>query len=566
MTMGYGMNSDAADSLLGVHSVSNMPAAASNQNNRYLSMPQINASMDAGMPPSNGLGSTPNRPKASYVSPLYNTPTRGGLTVMRATAQDVSDDSEDSSKPVQVAADKGKIGAYGWFVMAVILAIRVVYQWQRSIFSYSYGYTGLGFQANNPIYEMATNYPELQKYFGLLTGFAYSIPFAGFGLWWGKMANNVNRKWMLGILMILTGVQFGIISFVDSFLILALMRPLLGLVSSAFNPLSFSLLADYFPPERRTTANSILQSGNYMGWGVSSLSVLAIKKFGWRYAYGLVGAFAAAIGLLTIGFVKEPIKKVQDAMEKNKKANEAEEDGDIDYGYTNEELTEMKDKPFKYMLSNPVNFWVMLGSFVRNIGGSVTTYFLPVFYLKCFAAYKTQYSFVNSVILSGFGLLSGVLAGIIADKYESKSKMTKAYICIVGCAAALPLMAVATLQTSNFWLSMVCFAIQTLLSAAFSGSAITMMQTSSPKAIQGSVISAYFAQATIAQSIGPLVCGELAKFFGATQNPTILGPLICALIAFGYTGSVPIWWKAGKAYEKRLEEKAERAKARLGTV
>ena len=94
-----------------------------------------------------------------------------------------------------------------------------------------------------------------------------------------------------------------------------------------------------------------------------------------------------------------------------------------------------------------------------------------------------QYSFVNSVILSGFGLLSGLIAGLIADKYESRSKMTKAYISMIGCAAALPLMMVATLQTSHFWLSMACYGIQTLLSAAFSGSAITMMQTSSPKAI-----------------------------------------------------------------------------------
>lgn len=90
--------------------------------------------------------------------------------------------------------------------MGIILAIRAVYQWQRSIFSYSYGYTGLGMQANNAIYEMSTAYPALQRYFGVLTGFAYTIPFAGVGLYWGKIANRVNRKWMLGILMCLTAV------------------------------------------------------------------------------------------------------------------------------------------------------------------------------------------------------------------------------------------------------------------------------------------------------------------------------------------------------------------------
>lgn len=37
-----------------------------------------------------------------------------------------------------------KFGPYSWFVLAIILGIRVLYQWQRAIFSYSYGYKGLG--------------------------------------------------------------------------------------------------------------------------------------------------------------------------------------------------------------------------------------------------------------------------------------------------------------------------------------------------------------------------------------------------------------------------------------
>ena len=99
----------------------------------------------------------------------------------------------------------------------------------------------------------------------------------------------------------------------------------------------------------------------------------------------------------------------------------------------------------------------------------------------------------NSLILSVGGLLSSVIGGIIADKYEKKSYMTKAYICMAGTILACPLMAIATLQTSNFWLSMACHALITLTSAAFSGSAITMCQNSSAKPLQATFISTYFA-------------------------------------------------------------------------
>jgi sugar phosphate permease len=56
-----------------------------------------------------------------------------------------------------------------------------------------------------------------------------------------------------------------------------------------------------------------------------------------------------------------------------------------------------------------------------------------------------QYAAVNSVVLAGVGLISSILGGIVADKYEKNTLWIKALICIIGSAAALPLMAVATL-------------------------------------------------------------------------------------------------------------------------
>lgn len=323
---------------------------------------------------------------------------------------------------------------------------------------------------------MSTAFPQLSNYFGLLTGFAYTIPFAVTGVFFGKIVNKVNRKLLLGILMVLAGSTMGIAGVTTSFGVLAACRVVGAFISAGFNPLSFSLLAEYFPPERRTTANTILQSGNYMAWGLSSLSVLFIKQFGWRSTYGMIGAASALVGLSTMAFIKEPVKKVVKAMENNKKANEAVAAVDeVDPNYTPEELEEMKDKPYKYMLSNPVNKWCMLGSFIRNIGGSCITYYLPVFFLKNYPMFKAQYATANALILSGLGLLSGIIAGFVGDKFAKTNKMTNAYICMSGTSIALPLYALATLQTGNFWLSMACHAVVTLFSAAFSGSAITMM-------------------------------------------------------------------------------------------
>jgi MFS family permease len=294
---------------------------------------------------------------------------------------------------------------------------------------------------------------------------------------------------MLGIFMALSGMTMGAAGFVDSFAVLAASRYALGIISAMFNPMSFSLLTEYFPPNRRATANSIIQSGNYVGWGLSSISVMLIQAYGWRQTFGILGAAATLVGALCIAFVKEPIQKLSANMVAQKKASDSDKANEIAAG---------DDKAgFKELIANPVNKWVLTGTFFRNFGGSVTTYYLPVFFLKCFSNYKIQYSFVNSVILSVVGLASGIIGGIIADKYEKNSYLTKAWICILGSAAAVPLIGLATMQP-NFWVSMVCFTMFTLLSSAFSGPAITMMQNTTQKSLQGSIISSYFFTITIA--------------------------------------------------------------------
>lgn len=146
------------------------------------------------------------------------------------------------------------------------------------------------------------------------------------------------------------------------------------------------------------------------------------------------------------------------------------------------------------------------------------------------------------------GLSSGLIGGYIADKYEKNSLWTKALICIIGSAMAVPLIGVATLQPS-FWLSMACFSLFILLSSAFSGPAITMMQNTTEKSLQGSIISCYFFTITCAQTLGPLVLSKVANYYGAIANPALYGPVITAMVLIGFGGSCPFWYLAGKEYK-----------------
>jgi len=80
----------------------------------------------------------------------------------------------------------------------------------------------------------------------------------------------------LGLSIVFGGLSQFIAGSFNSFPLLCGMRVLHGSVSAATNPLSYSLVADYVPPHRRATANSIISSSRYLGVSLSSLSILLI--------------------------------------------------------------------------------------------------------------------------------------------------------------------------------------------------------------------------------------------------------------------------------------------------
>jgi len=105
---------------------------------------------------------------------------------------------------------------------------------------------------------MSTHFPQLKIWYGLLAGVIYTIPYAGFGLIAGKLSDGADRRLWLGVVVLLASLTMGASYFTGSFAVLAVMRIIHGCLNSASNPLSFSLIADYFPPDKRSTANSII--------------------------------------------------------------------------------------------------------------------------------------------------------------------------------------------------------------------------------------------------------------------------------------------------------------------
>jgi len=192
---------------------------------------------------------------------------------------------------------------------------------------------------------------------------------------------------------------------------------------------------------------------------------------------GLIGGIFA---IATMLFVKEPARgRYLDEATKRKEAEKKAK--------AEAEAKMEKKNPIKAFIDNvgvvftlPTSRNVLIASSLRNFGGMIVSSFLPVFFGRNFPGYKAEYAYLNALALSVGGLVASLAGGIMADKLEKKSYMSKAMICISGCILSVPLIALGTLTTGNFYLSVLCYALKVLVSGTYSGPAITMIQNTSP--------------------------------------------------------------------------------------
>lgn len=170
---------------------------------------------------------------------------------------------------------------YVCWVLILILFGKMTNQWARKFLSYASGYTVPEMIPGREFYEISTFYPQLESYYGLLSGLAYTTPYLLSGLIFGAITGKVNRVRMCGLTFLVGGLSQFLTGAIPNFNVLFGMRMLHGAANSATSPLMYSIVADVVPPERRATANSFISTAVYAGISLSSLSILLIRQIGW---------------------------------------------------------------------------------------------------------------------------------------------------------------------------------------------------------------------------------------------------------------------------------------------
>lgn len=142
---------------------------------------------------------------------------------------------------------------------------------------------------------------------GLLTGLAFAFFYSIFGIPVGWLADRYGRVRIMACACIVWSVFSTACGFAQNFAQLTVARMGVGVGEAGGAPPSYSLISDYFPPERRAMAIGLFSFGAPLGILIgTALGALVAEEFGWRAAFYVVSLPGVAIALILWLVVKEP--------------------------------------------------------------------------------------------------------------------------------------------------------------------------------------------------------------------------------------------------------------------
>src|SRR5579863_5184324 len=158
--------------------------------------------------------------------------------------------------PDAVPPDDYPPANYAWYVVGVLTLAYVFSFIDRQILSLLVG----PIQSDMGIGD---------KQMGLLMGLTFAIFYTLFGIPLGRLADTSNRRNIIAAGIAVWSLMTAGCGLTRKFWQLALMRIGVGVGEAALSPSAYSLIADYFPPQRRSLAMSVYTIGIYVGSGLA---------------------------------------------------------------------------------------------------------------------------------------------------------------------------------------------------------------------------------------------------------------------------------------------------------
>lgn len=349
---------------------------------------------------------------------------------------------------------------------------------------------------------------------GLLGGVAFALLYGFAGLFMGHLADTRHRVKVLSGAMALWSGASAACGYAAGFAQMCLARAVVGVGVSASAPCGNSLIADMFPPERRSLALSAFAGVGTLGTIVGlTVGGLVAGSFGWRAAFvifALPGLVAAPLVFL---FGKEPKRGRFDTVR-------------------GERQDWMRSVAILLKRRTARNLLIGMPLLMTIVGAAN---WIPAFLQRAYHSSAAEVGAYAGASL-GIGLVLGTFAGgFVVNVLRRRNRLWEFWWPVLASVIAVPLLALFYLSRDATMAYIVLF-FAFLTAGSTLGPSLACVMVTAESSLRGTMvaitvlISSLVGYGLVPSLVGMMSDMMIARGFGEANGDSLRYALLAALI------------------------------------
>lgn len=327
---------------------------------------------------------------------------------------------------------------------------------------------------------------------GLLTGLAFAAVYSLLAVPVARIADRGFRVRVLTVALGLWSLMTVACGMATNAMTMFVSRFGVGIGEAGGMPSTHALIADYFPPNRRASALSVIAVASSVGATLGlAISGVVSDHFGWRMAFFVAGAPGLLVALVCAATVREPRTR-DDARS----------------------IAAVPALPFRAALGQLAArrsyVFVTLGATIAGLTFYAQQAWTPTYYIRSFGVTSGQ-------IGVGFALVAGVptmvgtlLGGTLVDRWTVRDNRAAVWVILFSFAASIPL-SLAVYTSRVFGLALGASALAAFNNGVFVGPLWALIQGLAGERLRATATALYMMVAVlVGMSIGPLLAGMIS--------------------------------------------------------
>lgn len=327
---------------------------------------------------------------------------------------------------------------------------------------------------------------------GFLTGTAFALFYVTLGVPIARLADRSNRRNLVALALAVWSGMTALSGLAQNIWHLTFARIGVGIGEAGCSPPAHSMIADYYPPEKRSTAMGVYTLGISAGIMLAYLAGgWVAQNIGWREAFFIVGIPGIVLAIVVRLTVVEPERGASES-----RVDSGQQPAIMDV--------------FHFLLQRRSCVHMGVAAGLSAFVGYAVVNFMPSFLVRSFGMNLAEIGVWLGIIVGIFGGMGFFFGGYIADRMSKRGARRAFRFLAISMLLAAVLNGAVFLSESKAW-CLGLFLLPTIVSNFYLAPVLAQAQglvSLRMRSVASSLVLLVIN--TIGLALGPLVTGMLS--------------------------------------------------------